>query len=1040
MIRFFTGHPTAANLLMLILIAMGAIAAPTLRRETFPEFDARQIEVRVAYPGATAEEVDQTICRRIIDAVDGVEWVEEVRSDAREGVGSVTIELAAGGNFQTFRSDIEQEVSAIDDFPDDAEDPVITQLGTTDIVLAVIVSGPLPPPELREFCEAVKGRIQSLEDVSLVDLEGFSDQQLRVELDPVTLRGLGLSVSDVAGILERQSIDSPAGTIDSEDGEFVVRFTEERRSARELERLVVVSRPGGAEITLGDLGRVVEGFEREEDKIEVGGVRAGLLRVKKTGSEDTIRVADAVKALLREERSRFPSMRFDVTQDISVLVKGRLDLLLTNGWQGMLLVFLAMWLFFAFRLSFWVAAGLPVSFLGAMYFMPHLDLTINMMTMVGLLLALGLLMDDAIVVTENIATHRVQGKSGMRAAVDGVTEVLPGVLASFLTTVCVLGPLALISGDIGKVLRVVPIILILVLMVSLVEALCILPAHLGHSMRSYDPSRAGRARARVDAAIEWTKERLVGRPVDALLRWRYLTVGCVVGVFLLSMGMVAGGLLKFQAFPSLDGDVVEARVLMAQGTPLERTESTVERIAGALGRVNERFAPQPGGEPLVARSYVRFDQNADAFENGAHVATITVDLLSAEKRSVRVDDVLAAWREEVGEIPDAIALTFLEPTLGPSGRAIEIVFRGGDLGTLKQAATTTRNWLARFDGTSNLSDDLRPGKTEYRVEARAGALGLDLDAATMARQLRAAYHGQTAAHVQVDGETLKIDVVASAEGRDSVADLDGFAFTLADGQQAPLDAVATVSEERGWARIARVDGERSVTLRGDVDERIANTSEIFATLKRELLPRLRAAHPGLRVDFEGETAEGGQTQRSMMMSLGAGLIGVFVILSFQFRSYIEPLVVMVAIPFSLIGVVWGHILMGVQLSLPSMLGFISLAGVVVNDSILLVEFLKQKRDGGESIEAAAGAASRLRFRAVMLTSLTTIAGLLPLLAERSLQAQVLIPIAISIVFGLAASTVLVLLVIPCLYSVLYDLGLTSKRGAEGHDSVSSSGE
>ncbi|MCC7387473.1 MAG: efflux RND transporter permease subunit [Phycisphaerales bacterium] len=1034
MTRFFVNHPTASNLLMLVLIAIGLVSLPGLRRETFPEFAPSEIEIRVVYPGATAEEVDRTVCQRLIDALDSVESIAEVRADARDGVGVVVAELIPAGDIQTLRSDIEQEVGAIDDFPDAAEAPVITQLGTTDRVLAVLVSGPLTAPGLKEFCDGLKDRLQALDEVSLVTIEGFSDHQLRVELSPLAMRLHGLSVRDVADRISLQSVDTPVGDIEASDREVVVRLTEERRTPRELEDLVIVERPGAGVVRLGDLGRVTDTFEHAEDRIEVDGVRAAMLSIEKTDAEDTIRVAQAARDFLEQERARHPMMRFQVTQDISVLVEGRLNLLLTNGWQGMVLVFLAMWLFFALRLSLWVAAGLPVSFLGAMYFLGPLDLTINMMTMVGLLLALGLLMDDAIVVTENIASHRARGKAPLQAAADGVREVLPGVVASFLTTVCVLGPLAFIAGDIGKVLRVVPIILILVLSVSLLEALLILPAHLAHSMHSYDPAKAGRVRRRIDSGLDWVREQLVGRPVTAMIRHRYLSAGAVVAVFLVSLGLVAGGIVKFQPFPSLDGDVLEARILLPQGTPLARTESVVSRVRAALDRVNTRFAPQPGGADLVALSYVRYNANAEAYENGPHIATVTVDLLSAEDRSARIDDIIAAWREEVGDIPDALGLAFQEPSLGPSGRAIEIRFFGDDLDELKAASEASRAYLSRFVGVSNLSDDLRPGRPELRLTLRPGTLGLQLDAAGISQQLRAMYQGHTAAQVQVGTESKDVDVMLAASARDSLSDFDEATVRLPDGSQAPLDAVASVEHARGWARLARINGRLVVTLRGDVDDRTANSNEILALFREEMLPELHTSKPSVGVGFEGEAAEGARTRVSMMLSMLVGALGMFIILSFQFRSYTEPLIVMSAIPFSLIGVVWGHLLMGVDLSLPSMLGFISLAGVVVNDSILLIMFLKERRAAGDAdVEASAAQATRARFRAVLLTSLTTIAGLLPLMAEQSLQAQVLIPIAISIVFGLLASTLLVLLVLPCLYVLLTDLGLTARPGPREPD-------
>jgi hydrophobic/amphiphilic exporter-1 (mainly G- bacteria), HAE1 family len=1026
MISFFAKHPTAANLLMLIFLSIGVLSIRSLQRETFPDFSPTEVEVRIAYLGATAEEVEEAVCQRVEDALDGVRFINELRSDARQGMAIVTAEMEPGGDYQAFKDEIDTEVAAIDDLPPETEDPVITHLHTTDLVLSVLVTGPMPLADLKAYCEDFKERLQQQPEVSLVAIQGFSDHQLRIELSDEALRQYDLSAAEVADIVRRQSVNLPAGTIETHEGELTVRFVEERRSPQELEDLVIVAGPGGAEVRLGDIARVWDLFELDEEQVLLGNRRAGLLNVEMTKNQDVIRVADSVKRFIEKEQNRYPQLDFEITQDGSMLVGDRLKMLAKSAWQGMLLVFLTMWLFFNLRLSFWVVMSLPVSFMGAFFFMPYLGLTINMMTMVGLLLALGILMDDGIVIAENIATHRAQGKSPMAAAVAGVSEVKAGVFSSFITTVCVLGPLALLEGDIGAVLEVVPLVLILVLVVSLVEAFFILPAHLGHAMHHYEPEKAGRLRRYFDRFIDWSRERLVGRSVDALLRWRYLWIGTVIGLFVMSLGLIAGGVLKFQAFPDLDGDVVEARLLLSPGTPLARTEEVVRQITDGLDRVNQRFAPmQSDGQDLVETVYVRFNQNPDAFENGPHVATVTADLLTAERRNTRLDDVFSDWRKEVGQPPDVMSLAYTEPGFGPQGRSIEIRLRGSDLRQLKAAAVEMRQWLSGFVGVFNLTDDLRVGKPELRIRLREGAFGLGLDAENMARQLRAAFQGVIADEIQVGPESYEIDVRLRRDDRDSLADLEYFHFTLPGGGRVSLGAVAEVETKRGWSRIARVNGMRTVTLRGDVDSRATNTASLIADTQSDFLPELQQRYPGVAVSFEGEPKEGATTRRSILRGMLIGLLGVFILLSFQFRSYIEPLIVMAAIPLALIGVVIGHLLMRIDLSMPSVLGFVSLAGIVVNDSILLILFLKMEREQSVNVLESAGQASRQRFRAVILTSLTTIAGLLPLLIERSLQAQVLIPLATSIAFGLMASTVLVLLVIPCLYAILDDMGLVA---------------
>ncbi len=1028
MIRYFASHPTAANLLMLIFIVMGLQAFPTLRRETFPDFTAREVEVRVEYPGATAEEVEEAVCQRIEDAVDGVSFVKEVRSEAVEGLGKVIIEMQEGANFQVFLDDVRTEVEAIDDFPEEAEEPVIKQLGTTDQVVSIAVTGPMSLPDLKAYSEQLKGRLQQLPEVSLVMIQGFSDHQIRIEIPAYALVQHGLSIEDIAKVIARQSVDLPSGTIKTSERDVLIRFADQRRSPKEFEDLIVVAASSGAELRLGDIATVKDLFELDEEKIILNGQRAAVLQITKTKSEDTLQVIDAVNAFVeREKQMSPPGVEFVLTQDFSSIVRDRLRLLVVNGYQGLALVVLTMWLFFGFRFSFWVAIGLPVSFLGALFFMAQLGYSINLITMVGLLLALGLLMDDAIVISERVATHFRQGKAPLQAAIDGTSEVKRGVLSSFLTTICVFGSLAFMEGNIGKVLKVMPVVLILVLAVSLVEAFWILPNHLSHSLHHVNLQETSWFRRRFDDVIAWLQERVLGRTVDFAIGWRYLFSGLVIMVFVLSIGMVAGGRLKFQAFPEIDGDVIVARILLPQGTPLRRTEIVVKHITEALARVNSEFtARQPGKQSLLQNVIVQYNLNADAYETGPHVATVFVDLLSAERRNARIDDVLNRWREEVGKQPDVLNLKFAEPQFGPAGLPIDIRLQGNDLAKLKEASLATQAWLGSFGGVSDLSDDLRPGKPEIQVRLREGSMALGLDAATIATQLRAAFHGKEASEIQVGPESYEIDVRLASTDQNSLGDLEYFHVTLADGKQVPIGAVASLEFGRGFARIARVDGLRTVSVQGEVDTKATNTAEVIRELKDRFLPDLKKRYPSIQVSLEGEAKESEITGSSLRRAFLVGVIGVFILLSFQFKSYIEPLVVMVAIPFALIGVIWGHLYMGLALSMPSVVGFVSLAGVVVNDSILLVEFVKRRQREGESIGDAARLASRERFRAVLLTTLTTIAGLLPLLAEKSLQAQILIPLATSVVFGLAASTILVLCVIPSFYAILGDFGLLSK--------------
>ncbi|WP_435099420.1 efflux RND transporter permease subunit [Arhodomonas sp. AD133] len=1022
MIRYFAAHPTAANLLLILIVAAGVLAAPTLKRETFPRYEPSEVGIDVAYPGAAAADVEDAVCARLEDAIEGVTDLGELRCEALDNRASLVAEMREGGRFPRFLDEVKTEVDAVDDLPERAETPLVRQLHRTEFVASMALAGDMAVPDLKAYAEILKDRLQGVAGVSLVNLRGFSDHQLRIEVPNPVLRQHGLSVEQLAQIVGRQNVDLPAGSLETADQEVRLRFRDERRSPRELEELVVVAGDSGGEVRLGDIATVTDLFEDPEQKITFNGRRAAVLEVHKTVDEDSLGVVDALRGFIERERRRAPpGVELALAQDVSSIARDRLTMLVVNGIQGLLLVFLAMWLFFGLRFSFWVALGLPVSFLGTMFFMAITGYSMNMITMVGLLMAIGLLMDDAIVISENIAAHLNEGRSPLDAVVTGTSQVAPGVLSSFVTTACVFTPLAFLSGDIGTVLEVMPVVLLITLAVSLVEAFLILPHHLVHPVRRMAEREPGRFRRRFESAFETLRERGVGTAADLAVRYRYLFAGVMAFALIATGGYIAGGNLKFQAFPDIDGDVVEARLLMPQGTPLHHTEAVIARITDALARVNDELTPrQPREQPLVEDVQVRFAENRDAHETGPHVATVVVDLLGAEVRTITLDVLYARWRAEIGRIPGAIQLTMQEPSIGPQGLPFEFRLQGDDLQALKAASVTLQEALSAYAGPRDVMDDLRPGKPERHIRLAEGATSLGLDAATVAGQLRAAFLGETAAETQVGPESYEIQVRQPSADRDSLQDLDDFTITLPDGGQAPLSAVATVEPARGWARIHRIDGRRTVTVTGELDTRRGNAMQIIDALRRETLTELRQQYPGVTINLEGQAKEAATTGGSVQSAFLFGLVGIFVILAFQFRSYLEPLVVMTAIPFAGLGAVWGHVLLGYPISMPSLVGAASLAGVVVNDSILLVQFVKLRSATQRSAADAARLASRDRFRAVLLTSLTTILGLLPLLAEGSLQAQVLKPLVISVVFGLFATTLVVLFLVPALYSVIDD--------------------
>jgi hydrophobic/amphiphilic exporter-1 (mainly G- bacteria), HAE1 family len=1025
MIAWFARHPTAANLLMAAIMILGLVTLPNLQRETFPEIANDRVEVRVVYKGATTAEVEDAICRRIEDGLDGITDLDETRCEAREGIGIATAVMREGAGMARFLDDVNAAIDAIDDFPDDAERPVIAELGRTDAVVSVAITGPDDPVALRAYADDVKSRLQQLRSISTVTITGFSAHQLRIEIPLATLRRHGLSTSDIARTIGQQSVGLPAGELQGPDEDVLLRFDDQRKTVADLEDLVVVASRSGAAIRLGDIATIVDRFERDEEKVLFNGHRAAILDVTKTRAQDTLTAYRDVAAFVEAERARAPAgVTLALTQDRSSIVADRLDMLVRNGIQGLFFVFLILWLFFGFRYSFWVAMGLPVSFLGALFLLPAFGVTINMISMVGLLIGVGLLMDDAIVIAENVAARMARGDRPLDAAINGATQVMPGVLSSFATTVLVFGSLAFITGEIGQVLRVVPIVLILVILISLIEAFLILPSHLGHSLMHARERPPGRFRAAFERGFAALRDRHVLGLLDRAIAHRYLTVGLFVMLLLFAIAMPVGGLLKFTGFPDIEGDVVEARLLLPQGTPLARTEAIVATLQREALAINDELRErQPGGQDLVRNITVIHGQNPDAFETGPHVARVIVDLLGAEQRATALDDFRNRWRERVGRPTDVIALKFTEPVAGPGGLAIDIRLIGDDLDEVKQAALDLRGWLGRYDGVIDLSDDLRPGKREYRLTLKDGASALGLTADAVATQVRAAMQGFKVDEFPLGAETYEVDVRVDAGDRRDRADLESLTIVGPEGQLIPLPVVVDIEEARGWARINRIDGRRAVTVQGDVDRAQANAQELLNLAAGDIFPELRERYPTLKIDIQGASDRSARTGSSIARNVLLGMIGVYMLLALQFRGYVAPLTVMTVIPAALIGVVFGHMALGLDLTLPSIIGMASLFGVVVNDAILLVVFIREERASGVSVPQAARDAAVARFRPILLTSVTTIAGLTPLLLESSLQAQILVPLAASLAFGLLSATLVALFLVPAIYCILDDFDL-----------------
>ncbi|MCP4076822.1 MAG: efflux RND transporter permease subunit [Gammaproteobacteria bacterium] len=1036
MIKWYTQHPTAANLTMLAVIILGLISLPNLQRETFPRISNDKVSIQVIYPGSTAEDVEDAICRRLEDSLESISDLDEMICEASEGFGKATAVMIEGSKMERFLDDVNSAVDAITDFPDQAESPVVEELGRTDAVVSVAITGPEDPVILKAYAEDVKLRLLATAEIANIVIDGFSDHQIRVEIAAARLRQYSLSLADIASIMQNQSVSTPAGRLESDQEDILLRFDDQRKTVSQVGKLVVISGKTGAAIRLHDIATITDRFDRDETRILFNNERAAILNITKTQSQDILKSLSDVKNFIEQENKLSPKgVKLTLTQDRASVVQDRLDMIMRNGAQGLLAVFAILWLFFSFRYSFWVTMGLPISFLGAMFVIPLAGMTINMITLVGLLIGVGLLMDDAIVIAENIAARLEKGERAMHAAIAGVSQVLPGILSSFTTTLLVFGSLAFITGEIGQILRVMPIVLIIVLTVSLIEAFLVLPYHLGHSLKGMEDRKPSRFRAGFEHGFDFFRDRLFLPLLRKAVSYRYMTLGIVIMLIITAIALPVSGKIKFVGFPPTDGDILEARLLLPQGTPLSITESIVKRIQQSARNINKEFKPkQPDQQNLVNNITIIYGQNPDAYESGPHVARIIVDLLSAEVRNTSIDEFRAAWREETGELADVISLKYTEPAIGPGGRAIEVRLKGEDLHQLKLASHEMQDWFKSYAGVIDVSDDLRPGKRELHVRLKQSAGVLGINANMVSSQIRAGFQGIQIDEFPVGAETYEVDLRLAASDRLSADDLEQLTITGPNGSQIPLPNVAIIEEVRGWARINRVDRKRTITVYGDVQREIVNSQELLGLAAKDIYTKVQQKYPGVRIDTQGESQNSAKTGKSIVRNVALGMIGVYILLALQFRGYAAPLTVMVVIPTALIGVMFGHYALGLDLTMPSIIGMASLFGVVVNDSILLVVFIREARDSGVDTLKAAIEAGRSRFRPILLTSITTIAGLTPLLTETSLQAQILIPMAASLAFGLTSATITALFLVPSLYCILDDFNALGQLHAEEDES------
>ncbi|MGD9646308.1 MAG: efflux RND transporter permease subunit [Pirellulales bacterium] len=1071
LIQWAVRNTPAMNTLMVAGMFVGAITLWKMHREVFPEFDLEILLVSVPYPGASPDEVEEGICQKIEEAVRAIEGIKKQTSVAQEGAGFVVIELESDvKDVQKILNEVRSEVDRIPSFPLFAEDPEVKQITLRQPVIRVGVLGPdCQGPEcelqLRAVAERVRDDLLQQPAVSQAEILGAREFQIDIEISEETLRKHGLTLIQVAEIIRRENLELPGGTMRTEAGEVLLRGKNKRSIGEEIAELPLVTTPEGTVLRVNDLGQVRDEFDDTITSFSRINGRPGLvISVERTSSEDLLAMVADVRNYVKT--NQLPNgYTMAVWGDQSIEVRNRLQMLANNGLQGLILVFLLLAVFLELRLAFWVAIGIPIAILGTCAVLYFTGQTMNMLTSFAFLMVLGILVDDAIVIGENVYAHREAGKNFLRAAIDGTIEVIPSVTTSVATTVIAFMPMFYVSGVMGKFIAVMPLAVVAALLISLFEAAFILPCHLAHPpgsesllerMRRWRavmslPLRLTLGNALVGLAVLWTHlcypfkrmrdafvwsngasnrllDGFIKRFYAPLLRWSIdhvaTTLALAATVMLISLGLVASGLTPFIVFPKIDSNQIEARIVYPDGTPAAVTIESTARMERAMQQLNEKYSV--GGEPLVEvlqRSVGQVSapgaMGPDTRTTGSNVGGVSVELIDTAKRTVRSQQIIAEWRQLSGDFPGAETISFGAQNFGPGGRPIEfkLLADATKMDELEAAVDETKARLGQFAGVYDISDDSRPGKWEYQLRIKPRAMAMGIPLADLAETVRASYYGEEVMRLQRGRHEVKLMVRYPRSERRSMADFEEIRIRTVDGSERPILELADVDVQRGYSEINRIDQMRSITITADVDESLANAYNIVQNLRTSFMPDLLRKYDGLRVRWEGQQEQTTESMESLRLGLLVALVAMFVLLTMEFRSYLQPLMILAIIPFGVIGAIWGHFLQGRELTMFSVFGLVALTGVVVNDAIVLIDFINHRvRDGVPLKEALIDASSR-RLRPVFLTSVTTVAGLLPILLERSFQAQIVIPMATSLCFGLMASTVIVLVLVPSLYYV-----------------------
>jgi multidrug efflux pump subunit AcrB len=1015
------GNRVAPNLLMAIALIAGPFLATKIRQEVFPPFELDMVRVSVAYPGAGPEEVEQGIVLSIEESLRGLEGVKQVSASSSEGIAVVEAELYGPDDRETVYQEIKQEVDRIRTLPEDAEEPDVTLVTGRREVLQIEIYGDVSEWTLRTVAEQVRDRLLQEPEITQVELRGARRVEVQVEVPLANLRAYGLTLDDVARRISVTSREIPGGSIETRGGEILLRVAERKDWAREFEEIPIISTPAGTTLRLGDIGTVRDGFEDTDRIATYNGVASIGLAVHRVGEQTPVGVATAAReAMHRIEADLPPGVSYTVNNDRSIVYQQRLRLLLKNAFLGLALVLLFLGAFLEFRLAFWVTLGIPISFLGAFLFLPAMDVSINMVSMFAFIVSLGVVVDDAIIAGENIYEYRSRGMPPAEAAIRGAQDVALPISFSIATNIVAFIPLAMIPGVIGKIWIVIPMVVIVVFTISWVESLFILPSHLAHVR----PRRSGRISSQIHArqeqfaaAFKRFVEHVYRPTLTSCMRNRYVTAATAAAILIALAGYAASGRLGIIFMPRVETDVAVALAVLPVGSPLDSMKEIREALTAAGSKVIE----ENGGDELARGVFVLIDENK---------VNVTMYLNDPDIRPLSTGEVVKAWRDEVGTLAGLESLNFVSDYGGPgSGASLAVELSHRDVATLERASADFAERLAEFANVRDVDDGFAQGKQQFDFTLKPEGHALGLTVNELARQVRNSFYGAEALRQQRGRDEVRLLVRLPDAERTSEFDVEQLMIRTPSGRDVPLPYVADFERRRADTVIERRDGRRTIEVTANVVP-IADTGRVQAALDTAVLPALAKDYPGLSYGYEGRQADRRESADSLLTGFLLALLVIYALLVIPFGSYLQPLVVMVAIPFGMAGAVIGHMIMGFELSVVSFMGMIALSGIVVNDALVLIDYANRRcREGMPAFEAMRVAGVR-RFRPILLTTLTTFSGLAPMIFETSMQARFLVPMAISIGTGVIFATLVTLVLVPSLYLIVEDVAGLFSRGRE----------